>query len=121
MYAVRRSAPIILARNANGERVFAEHLTLSTKNVIDRMMVSPPASGQEKSIMSKPIVIEVAGKAVAVAAPAGDQVRFVAVKYDVWDLDGQFYGSVAEAERAAARHLAGEGAFSAPVEFAAAG
>lgn len=71
--------------------------------------------------MSKPIVIEVAGKAVAVAAPAGDQVRFVAVKYDVWDLDGQFYGSVAEAERAAARHLAGEGAFSAPVEFAAAG
>lgn len=58
--------------------------------------------------MSKPIVIEVAGKAVAVAAPAGDQVRFVAVKYDVWDLDGELYGSVAEAERAAARHLAGQ-------------
>lgn len=57
--------------------------------------------------MSKPIVIEVAGKAVAVAAPAGDQVRFVAVKYDVWDLDGELYGSVAEAERAAANHLAG--------------
>lgn len=56
--------------------------------------------------MSKPIVIEVAGKAVAVAAPAGDQVRFVAVKYDVWDLDGELYGSVAEAERAAARHIA---------------
>lgn len=57
--------------------------------------------------MSKPTVIEVAGKAVAVAAPAGDQVRFVAVKYDVWDLDGALYGSVAEAERAAERHLAG--------------
>lgn len=57
--------------------------------------------------MSKPIVIEVAGKAVAVAAPVGDQVRFVAVKYDVWDLDGELFGSVAEAERAAARHLAG--------------
>lgn len=57
--------------------------------------------------MSKPIVIEVAGKAVAVAAPAGDRVRFVAVKYDVWDLDGELYGSVAEAELAAARHLAG--------------
>lgn len=57
--------------------------------------------------MSKPIVIEVAGKAVAVAAPAGDQVRFVAVKYDVWDLDGELYSSVGEAERAAARHLAG--------------
>ena len=56
--------------------------------------------------MSKPIVIEVAGKAVAVAAPAGDQVRFVAVKYDVWDLDGELYGSVAEAQRAAARHVA---------------
>ncbi|PIO98738.1 hypothetical protein [Pleomorphomonas carboxyditropha] len=56
--------------------------------------------------MSKPIVIEAAGKAVAVAAPAGDQVRFVAVKYDVWDLDGELYGSVAEAERAAERHLA---------------
>ncbi|MBS1183462.1 MAG: hypothetical protein H6Q99_3342 [Proteobacteria bacterium] len=75
--------------------------------------------------MSKPIVIEVAGKAVAVAAPAGDRVRFVAVKYDVWDLDGEIYGSVAEAERAAARHLASRGdrpfgpsAF--PVEMAAA-
>lgn len=56
--------------------------------------------------MSKPIVIEVAGKAVAVAAPAGDKVRFVAVKYDVWDLDGEMFGSVAEAERAAASHMA---------------
>mgnify|MGYP000729955642 CR=1 FL=1 len=73
MYAVRRSAPIILARNANGERVFAEHLTLLTKNVIDRMMVSPQALGQESFAMSKPIVIEVAGRAVAVAAPVGDQ------------------------------------------------
>ena len=71
------------------------------------MMVSPQAIGQESNIMSKPIVIEVAGKAVAVAAPAGDQVRFVAVKYDVWDLDGELYGSVAEAQRAAARLLAG--------------
>lgn len=62
--------------------------------------------------MSKPIVIEVAGKAVAVAAPAGEQVRFVAVKYDVWDLDGELYGSVAEAERAAERHLAGRGALA---------
>ncbi len=62
--------------------------------------------------MPKPIVIEVAGKAVAVAAPAGDQVRFVAVKYDVWDLDGELYGSVAEAERAAERHLAGRGAIA---------
>ncbi|WP_370674905.1 hypothetical protein [Pleomorphomonas sp. PLEO] len=60
--------------------------------------------------MSKPSVIEVAGKAVAVAAPAGDQVRFVAVKYDVWDLDGELYSSVDEAKRAAARHLAGQGA-----------
>lgn len=77
--------------------------------------------------MSKPIVIEVAGKAVAVAAPAGDQVRFVAVKYDVWDLDGEMFGSVSEAQRAAARHLAGRtgamepslaGAF--PVELATA-
>lgn len=57
--------------------------------------------------MSKPRVIEVAGKAVAVAAPAGDRFRFVAVKYDVWDLDGEFFASVAEAERAASRHLAG--------------
>lgn len=73
------------------------------------MMVSLSTQGQEIYIMSKPIVIEVAGKAVAVAAPAGDQVRFVAVKYDVWDLDGEIYGSVAEAERAAARHLASRG------------
>lgn len=60
--------------------------------------------------MSKPIVIEVAGRAVAVAAPAGEQVRFVAVKYDVWDLDGELYGSVAEAERAAADHIASRSA-----------
>lgn len=56
--------------------------------------------------MSKPIVIEVAGKAVAVAAPAGDKVRFVSVKYDVWDLDGEMFSSVAEAQRAAAQHMA---------------
>ena len=74
------------------------------------MMVSPQAKGQESCFMSKPTVIEVAGKAVAVAAPAGDQVRFVAVKYDVWDLDGELYSSVDEAERAAARHLADRGA-----------
>ena len=78
------------------------------------MMVSPPATGQESNIMSKPIVIEVAGKAVAVAAPAGDQVRFVAVKYDVWDLDGELYGSVAEAQRAAARLLAGRDSVERP-------
>lgn len=56
--------------------------------------------------MSKPIVIEVAGKAVAVAAPQGDKFRFVSVKYDVWDLDGEMYASVAEAQRAAAYHMA---------------
>jgi len=65
--------------------------------------------------MSKPSVIEVAGKAVAVAAPAGDKVRFVAVKYDVWDLDGEMFVSVAEAQRAAARHMA-----QVPQRFAAA-
>lgn len=66
--------------------------------------------------MSKPIVIEVAGKAVAVAAPQGDQFRFVSVKYDVWDLDGEMFSSVAEAQRAAAQHMGRQ-----PVRIAEAG
>lgn len=58
--------------------------------------------------MSKSIVVEVGGQAVAVAAPVPGGYKFIAVKYDVWSLDGRVFASVTSAERAAARVLAGE-------------
>ena len=57
--------------------------------------------------MSKSIVIEVAGQAVAVAAPVPGGYKFVAVKFDVWSLDGRVFSSVMSAERAAAQMLNG--------------
>lgn len=60
--------------------------------------------------MSKSIVVEVGGQAVAVAAPVQGGYRFVAVKYDVWSLDGRLFPSVVAAERAAAKVLSGAGA-----------
>jgi hypothetical protein len=57
--------------------------------------------------MSKSIVVEVGGQAVAVAAPVQGGYKFVAVKFDVWSLDGRVFPSVLAAERAAAQVLAG--------------
>ncbi|MCA1491191.1 hypothetical protein [Sinorhizobium alkalisoli] len=49
-------------------------------------------------------VIEHNGVPVGVVVPDADQVKFVAVKYQVWDLDAQRFRSADEA-RAAIRHL----------------
>lgn len=57
--------------------------------------------------MSKSIVVEVGGQAVAVAAPVTGGYKFVAVKFDVWSLDGHVFPTVMAAERAAAQVLAG--------------
>ncbi len=55
-------------------------------------------------------VIEYGGEAVGVVVPDQDRLKFLAVKYHVWDLDAQRFGSADEA-RAAIRHLlAGRGA-----------
>lgn len=54
-------------------------------------------------------VIEYDGEPVGVVVPDEDQVKFLAVKYRVWDLDAKRFRSADEA-RAAIRHLlAGQG------------
>lgn len=49
-------------------------------------------------------VIEIGGEAVGVVVPDEDRLKFVAVKYSVWDLDSQRFSSADEA-RAAIRRL----------------
>ncbi|ASY61652.1 hypothetical protein SJ05684_c01820 [Sinorhizobium sojae CCBAU 05684] len=49
-------------------------------------------------------VIEHDGVPVGVIVPDEDQVKFLAVKYQVWDLDARRFRSAEEA-RAAIRHL----------------
>lgn len=49
-------------------------------------------------------VIEVGGEAVGVVVPDQGGLKFVAVKYHVWDLDSQRFSSADEA-RAAIRRL----------------
>ncbi|ODN70867.1 hypothetical protein [Methylobrevis pamukkalensis] len=51
----------------------------------------------------RPIPIEIDGRAVAVARPEAEGFRFVAVKFDVWDLDGHAFATVAAAREAAAK------------------
>ncbi len=49
-------------------------------------------------------VIEIGGEAVGVVVPDEDRLKFVAVKYSVWDLDSQRFSSADEA-RVAIRRL----------------
>ncbi|MCV9962666.1 hypothetical protein OIU34_12220 [Pararhizobium sp. BT-229] len=49
-------------------------------------------------------VIEFGGEAVGVVVPDEGRMRFVAVKYHVWDLDSRHFRSADEA-RAAVRNL----------------
>ena len=49
-------------------------------------------------------VIEFGGEAVGVVVPDADRLKFVAVKYHVWDLDSRYFRSADEA-RAAVRQL----------------
>ncbi len=56
--------------------------------------------------MSKPIIIAVAGMPLGVVVPQGDRFRFMAVKLDVWPLEGRVFDSVEAANAAAARLLA---------------
>ncbi|MFB2549712.1 hypothetical protein [Ensifer soli] len=48
-------------------------------------------------------VIEFGGEAVGVVVPEDDYVRFLAVKYHVWDLDAQRFASADEARAAIGR------------------
>ncbi|CAN7544246.1 hypothetical protein LJR235_003826 [Pararhizobium sp. LjRoot235] len=49
-------------------------------------------------------VIEFGGEAVGVVVPDAGRLKFVAVKYHVWDLDSRYFHSADEA-RAAVRNL----------------
>ena len=49
-------------------------------------------------------VIEIGGEAVGVVVPDEDRLKFVAVKYSVWDLDSQRFSSADEV-RVAIRRL----------------
>ncbi len=68
-------------------------------------------------------VIEIGGEAVGVVVPDEDRLKFVAVKYSVWDLDSQRFSSADEVRVAIRRLLshppANRGAMS-PADIAAA-
>lgn len=51
-------------------------------------------------------VIEYGGEAVGVVVPDADRLKFVAVKYHVWDLDSRRFGSADEARAAVRHHVA---------------
>ena len=50
-------------------------------------------------------VIEIGGEAVGVVVPDEDRLKFVAVKYSVWDLDSQRFSSADEVRLAIRRLL----------------
>ncbi|PST27279.1 hypothetical protein C7U60_03115 [Mesorhizobium plurifarium] len=54
-------------------------------------------------------VIEYDGEAVGVVVPDEDRLKFLAVKYHVWDLDAQRFRSVDEARAAIGRLLSAQG------------
>jgi hypothetical protein len=58
---------------------------------------------KERYSMNKQ-VIEFGGEAVGVVVPDAGRLKFVAVKYHVWDLDSRHFRSADEA-RAAVRNL----------------
>ncbi|WP_428427451.1 hypothetical protein [Pararhizobium sp.] len=59
-------------------------------------------------------VIEFGGEAVGVVVPDAGRLKFVAVKYHVWDLDSRHFRSADEA-RAAVRQLISTQAVRRPV------
>ena len=50
-------------------------------------------------------VIEIGGEAVGVVVPDEDRLKFMAVKYSVWDLDSQRFSSADEVPAAIRRLL----------------
>jgi hypothetical protein len=54
-------------------------------------------------------VIEFNGEAVGVVVPDAGMLKFVAVKYQVWDLDARSFASAEAARHAVIAHLAGSG------------
>ncbi|TCM56093.1 hypothetical protein C8J36_103463 [Rhizobium sp. PP-F2F-G48] len=55
-------------------------------------------------------VIEINGEAVGVVVPDAGTLKFVAVKYHVWELDAQRFASADAARHAVLAHLDGASA-----------
>ncbi|OLP58242.1 hypothetical protein BJF93_06390 [Xaviernesmea oryzae] len=53
-------------------------------------------------------VIEYNGEAVGVVVPDADLLRFVAVKFHVWDLDARHFASAEDAREAVRQLVAGK-------------
>ncbi|MEA3536207.1 hypothetical protein [Rhizobium sp. CC-YZS058] len=53
-------------------------------------------------------VIDYNGEPVGVVVPDAEWLKFVAVKYQVWDLDARRFRTAAEARAAVEAHLAAE-------------
>lgn len=53
-------------------------------------------------------VVEFNGEAVGALVPEGERFRFMAVKFNVWSLDGQLFSQPAEARRAVSALLSKE-------------
>ena len=62
---------------------------------------------QERFPTSKQ-VIEFGGEAVGVVVPDAGRLKFVAVKYHVWDLDSRHFRSADEARAAVRQLIAGQ-------------
>ncbi|WP_438750329.1 hypothetical protein [Pararhizobium sp. O133] len=54
-------------------------------------------------------VIEFGGEAVGVVVPDAGGMKFVAVKYHVWDLDSRYFRSADEARTAVRQLMTGQG------------
>ncbi|MDO9418199.1 hypothetical protein [Pararhizobium sp.] len=65
-------------------------------------------------------VIEFGGEAVGVVVPDRDHLKFMAVKYEVWDLDAKRFGSADEARAAIGRLMASQSVIGPPTAAAAA-
>jgi hypothetical protein len=55
-------------------------------------------------------VIEFGGEAVGVVVPDAGRLKFVAVKYHVWDLDSRHFRSADEARAAVRQLISGQAA-----------
>lgn len=51
-------------------------------------------------------IVEIAGEAVGTLMPHARGLRFVAVKFHVWPLDGEVYADPATARQAVTDHIA---------------
>jgi hypothetical protein len=79
----------------------------------------PRCARKERHSMNKQ-VIEFDGEAVGVVVPDAGRLKFVAVKYHVWDLDSRRFRSADEARAAVSRLMTARDIPDAPISLPAA-